>query len=47
MNKLKDGAKKGDTIIGRFENIRELEAKTKKSIPKQFLDEGGFMIYDL
>jgi DNA recombination protein RmuC len=43
MNKLKDGAKKGDTIIGRFENIRNLEAKVKKQIPQKYLDEIGYL----
>ena len=39
MDRLKDGARKGDTIIGRFESIKKLEAKTNKSIPKKYLDE--------
>ena len=39
MDRLKDGARKGDTIIGRFETIKKLEAKTNKSIPKKYLDE--------
>jgi DNA recombination protein RmuC len=43
MNKLKEGARKGDTILGRFENIKNLEAKTKKQIPQQYLDEIGYM----
>jgi DNA recombination protein RmuC len=39
MDRLKDGARKGDTIIGRFETIRKLEAKTNKSIPPKFITE--------
>jgi DNA recombination protein RmuC len=37
MNRLTSGANKGDTIIGRFERIRELEAKAKKRIPHHFV----------
>jgi DNA recombination protein RmuC len=44
MDRLKDGVRKGDTIIGRFETIKKLEAKTNKSIPKKYLDE--LDIYD-
>lgn len=39
MYSLKDGTKKGNTIIGRFETIRKLEAKTNKLIPAKFLNE--------
>lgn len=39
MNKLKDGTKKGNTIIGRFETIKKLEAKTNKEIPEKYLRE--------
>jgi DNA recombination protein RmuC len=39
MDRLKDGVRKGDTIIGRFETIKKLEAKTNKSILKKYLDE--------
>jgi DNA recombination protein RmuC len=39
MDRLKDGVRKGDTIIGRFETIKKLEAKTNKSIPRKYLDE--------
>jgi DNA recombination protein RmuC len=39
MYSLKDGTKKGNTIIGRFETIRKLEAKTNKLIPARFLNE--------
>jgi DNA recombination protein RmuC len=44
MDRLKDGVRKGDTIIGRFETIKKLEAKTNKSIPRKYLDE--LEIYD-
>ena len=39
MDRLKDGVRKGDTIIGRFETIKKLEAKTNKSISRKYLDE--------
>jgi DNA recombination protein RmuC len=39
MYSLKDGTKKGNTIIGRFETIRKLEAKTNKTIPAKYLNE--------
>jgi len=39
MNSLKDGSRRGNTIIGRFENIRKLEAKTNKKIPAKHLNE--------
>ncbi|PWU03762.1 MAG: DNA recombination protein RmuC [Bacteroidetes bacterium] len=39
MDKLKDGAKRGDTIIGRFDAIRRLEARTNKKIPQKFISE--------
>ncbi|ANH80951.1 recombinase RmuC [Niabella ginsenosidivorans] len=39
MNHLKDGTRKGNTIIGRFERIRSLEAKVNKSIPEKYLAE--------
>lgn len=34
MERLKDGKRKSDTIIGKFEIIRELDAKTGKQLPK-------------
>jgi DNA recombination protein RmuC len=37
MNHLSEGTKKGSTLIGRFETIRKLEAKTSKRIPGRFL----------
>lgn len=39
MNKLKDGRKRGETIIGRIENIRKLEATVKNKMPDAFLAE--------
>jgi DNA recombination protein RmuC len=39
MYSLTDGTRKGNTIIGRFETIRKLEAKTNKRIPDQFTRE--------
>ncbi|MEO8821749.1 MAG: DNA recombination protein RmuC [Ginsengibacter sp.] len=39
MNKLKDGKKRGETIIGRIENIRKLEATVKNKMPDAFLAE--------
>jgi len=35
MNKLVDSKKFGDTLIGRAEKIKELGAKTNKSLPKE------------
>ncbi|MGB8489595.1 MAG: DNA recombination protein RmuC [Bacteroidales bacterium] len=39
MDRLKDGSRKGDTIIGKFDNIRHLEAKTSKRIPERYIAE--------
>ena len=39
INSLKDGARKSQTIIGRFERIRSLEAKVNKPIPEKFTRE--------
>jgi DNA recombination protein RmuC len=39
MFHLKDGTKKGNTIIGRFETIKKLEAKTNKQIPTKYIAE--------
>jgi DNA recombination protein RmuC len=39
MNKLYESKKKGDTIIGRIEKIRELGADTTKSLPQNILDK--------
>jgi|WetSurMetagenome_2_1015567.scaffolds.fasta_scaffold94560_2 DNA recombination protein RmuC len=38
MNKLFESKKKGDTIIGRIERIKELGADTTKSLPQNILD---------
>ena len=38
MNKLVDSKKYGDTLIGRAERIKELGAKTSKSLPKDLLE---------
>ena len=38
MNKLVDSKKYGDTLIGRAQRIKELGAKTSKSLPKELLD---------
>lgn len=35
-DRLKEGARKGDTIIGKFETIRKLEARTNKRIPERW-----------
>lgn len=39
MNKLFESKKKGDTIIGRIERIKELGADTNKSLPSNILDK--------
>lgn len=38
MNKLYESKKKGDTLIGRIEKIKELGADTNKSLPQNILD---------
>ena len=38
MNKLVDSKKFGDTLIGRAERVRELGARTSKSLPQDLLD---------
>jgi DNA recombination protein RmuC len=38
MNKLYESKKKGDTIIGRIEKLKELGADTTKSLPQNILD---------
>jgi DNA recombination protein RmuC len=40
MNKLVDSKKFGDTLIGRAQKIKELGAKTSKSLPQEMLDFG-------
>jgi DNA recombination protein RmuC len=39
MNKLTLSNKKGDTLLGRAEKIKELGAKTTKSLPQDLLDQ--------
>jgi DNA recombination protein RmuC len=39
MNKLFESKKRGDTIIGRIEKIKELGADTSKSLPQNILDK--------
>ncbi|HHS96270.1 MAG TPA: DNA recombination protein RmuC [Phaeodactylibacter sp.] len=39
MNKLTLSTKKGDTLIGRAEKIKELGAKTSKTLPTDLLDK--------
>jgi DNA recombination protein RmuC len=38
MNKLYESKKKGDTIIGRIQRIKDLGANTSKSLPQNLLD---------
>lgn len=39
MNKLSDAKRPGDTLIGKVEKIKELGAKTSKSLPQELLGE--------
>ncbi len=39
MNKLNDSRKYGDTLIGRAQRIKELGAKTNKSLPNELLEK--------
>lgn len=39
LNKLSEGARRGDTITGKIDNIKRLEAKTTKQIPQQFISD--------
>lgn len=39
MNKLTTSTKKGDTIIGRMENIKKLGANTSKSLDQRLIDK--------
>ena len=41
FNKLVDSKKYGDTLVGRAEKIKELGAKTSKSLPKELLERAG------
>lgn len=38
LNKLKDSTKYGDTLIGRAERIKQLGAKTSKTLPPELLE---------
>lgn len=38
MNKLKDSKKRGDTLIGRAEKIKELGASATKSLPQETIE---------
>jgi len=38
MNKLFESKKKGDTLIGRIEKIKELGAKATKDMPEEVVD---------
>ena len=39
MNKLTNAVRPGDTLIGKAEKIRELGARTTKSLPQELLDQ--------
>ncbi len=39
MNKLYESKKKGDTIIGRIQRLKELGAETTKTLPQNILDK--------
>ncbi len=41
MNKLTDGKRFGDTLIGRAEKIRELGAKNTKNLPQEMMSDDG------
>jgi DNA recombination protein RmuC len=38
LHKLKDGSRYGDTLVGRAERIKELGAKTSKSLPSEWTE---------
>jgi DNA recombination protein RmuC len=38
MNKLTEGKRRGDTLVGRAEKIKSLGAKTSKSLPKEMVE---------
>lgn len=46
MKRLKDGKRKSDTIIGKFELIKELDAKTGKSLPDNIITEMDILFPD-
>ena len=39
MNKLTDGKRFGDTLIGKAEKIKDLGARTSKLLPKELTGE--------
>lgn len=39
MNKLVESSRKGDTIVGRVEQLKHMGANSTKQLPKQLLDE--------
>lgn len=41
MNKLTEGKRRGDTLIGRAEKIKQLGAKASKQLPPEYLDEAS------
>ncbi len=41
MNKLFESTKKGDTLIGRAQRLKDLGAKTTKALPQNLLDRAG------
>lgn len=41
MRTLCDGTRKGDTLIGRAEKLRQLGAKVTKKLPKELVDQSG------
>jgi DNA recombination protein RmuC len=41
MNKLFDSPKKGDTIVGRIQRLKDLGANTTKKLPQNILDRAG------
>jgi len=41
MNKMVDSKKYGDTLVGRAERIKQLGARTSKSLPKDLLDQAA------
>lgn len=46
MDRLTEGSRKGDTIIGRFERIKELGAKTNRVISGKYLTNIGLLADD-
>ncbi|OGU42736.1 MAG: hypothetical protein A2X61_05590 [Ignavibacteria bacterium GWB2_35_12] len=46
MSKLKDSPQKGSTIIGRIEQLKELGARTTKSIPSKYIGDNTSIVDD-